>query len=232
MRVHTERMARFSRTLGKMGMVAVASLLMLGGTGSMAFAARDGGFGGGTHGGFAGGFHGGGFHGGGFHGGGFHGGGFHGRGFHGGFYGVGFPGWWWGPGWVGLDLYLATLPWGYETYWWDNVPYYYVNGDYYAWNGDAGEYQQVQPPSQIAEHGPGQAPAAANSLFVYPKNGQTEQQRASDESQCSRWASSQTGHIPAPGTGAAGNENGGAAESQDYLRADGACLEARGYSVE
>jgi hypothetical protein len=130
-----------------------------------------------------------------------------------------------------LDLYLATLPWYYETYWWDNVPYYYADGDYYAWNGDVGEYEQVQPPPQIAQQGPGQAPAAGNRLFVYPKNGQTEQQQAKDESQCSSWAGSQTGYTPATGTAA--NENGSAAlaKGQDYLRAYGACLEARGYTI-
>jgi hypothetical protein len=227
--------------LGKLGIVgaaAMASLLVLVGTGTMAFAARGGGFGGGFHGGFTGSFHGGGFHGGALHGGGFRGGGFRGGAFHDGFrgrfYGAGFPGWWWGPGWFGLGFYLATLPAYYETYWWDNVPYYYVNNDYYAWNGDVGEYEQVQPPPQIAQQGPGPAPAAGDSLFVYPKNGQTEQQQASDENQCSTWASGQTDYVPAPAASAAANDSGGAAlaKRQNFVRADGACLEARGYSVE
>jgi hypothetical protein len=216
---HTKRIekAGSSGTLGKMALVALASLLVLGGTGSMAFAARSGGVGGGSHGG---GFHGGGFHGGGFHGGRFYGGGFH-RGFYGHFHGPGFPGWWWGSGWYGLDLYLATLPLGYVTYWSDNVPYYYADGDYYAWNGDVGEYEQVQPPAQIAEQGPEQTPAQGNSLYVYPENGQTPQQQANDEYQCSNWAHSQTAY-----TGASG------AAAQGYLRADAVCLQERGYSVD
>ncbi len=220
------------RKLGTLGAVAMASLLVLGGSGTMALAARGGGFGGGfgggLHGGFSGSLPGAGFHGGALHGGAFH------DGWHGRFYGAGFPGWWWGPGWLGLNLYLATLPAYYETYWWDNVPYYYANNGYYVWNGDVGEYQQVQPPPQIAQQSPGQAPTTADNLFVYPKNGQTQQQQASDENQCSSWASGQTGYAPAPAAGAAANESGGAllAKRQDYLRADGACLEARGYSVE
>lgn len=228
---------RFSK-VGKVGLVAMASALMLCASAGVALA-RGGGFGGGFHGA---GFHGGGFHGGGFHGEGFRGGAFHGDGFHHGgfhegfhdrFYGAGFPGWWWGPGWFGLDLYLAALPPYYETYWWDNVPYYYANGDYYVWNGDQGEYEQVQPPPQIAQQGPGQARAAGNSLFVYPKNGQTAQQQASDESQCSSWASSQSGYTPAP-TGSAADEEGGGAQTtqQNYLQAEAACLQGRGYSLD
>jgi len=110
--------------------------------------ADPGGRGGGPSGGAARGGGGGGFRGGAV--GGFRGGGF-GGGFPGRFYGRGFSGWWWGPEWFGLDLYLATLPWDYETYWWDGIPYYYLNGDDYVWNGDAGAYEQVRPPAQIAQ---------------------------------------------------------------------------------
>lgn len=152
--------------------------------------------------------------------------------------GAGFRGWWWGPGWFGLDLYLAALPWYDEAYIWDGVPYYYVNGDYWVWNGDAGEYEQVQPPPQIAAQGPGEAPNEGPRLFVYPKNGQTAQQQSKDESECSHWASGQTGYTP-PGTAAGQssgsvNPNSGAASAQrqGYLRAESACLEGRGYSVD
>jgi len=207
-----------------------------------------GGGGGGSRGGSSpgGGFHGGGAPGGGARGGsvgGFRGGsvggfpggaagGFRGGPFRGGFYGRGFPGWWWGPEWFGLDLYLATLPWYYETYWWDGIPYYYVNGDYYVWNGDAEAYEQLQPPAEIAEQGPGQAPQAGNRVFAYPKNGQTAQQQAKDESECSSWASSQSGYAPATGTAANENSGAAAAKRQDYRRAEAACLEGRGYTVE
>lgn len=203
------------------------------GAGSRGVAGGHGGFsGGGVHGAQsrAGGVPGGGFHG--VPGGGFRGapapGGFRGR-----FYGRGFPGWWWGPGWFGLDLYLATLPWYYDAYLWDGVPYYYVNGDYYVWNGDAGEYEQVQPPSQIAELGPGQASVGADHLFAYPKNGQTAKQQATDENQCGSWASTQSGYTPpATGTETNGANSAAFAKQQDYLRAYAACLEARGYSVD
>jgi hypothetical protein len=249
---------RFVKRLQRMGLVTVASLLMLG-SGTTAFAQHGGGF----HGGGFRGFHGGGFHGrgfGGFHGGGFHGGGFHGGGFHGGGFG-GFhpyrPGWGWGWGpWWGLGLYLPVLPWYYTTFWWDDVPYYYVQNDYYVWDPDADEYEQVQPPPQVAQQAQnGQSTQVPPPLYAYPKKGQTAQQQATDKRECSSWASAQTGLNPppdatatapiAPGNGKASNakpdQRGAAANAntpataqqwQNYLRAEGACLEARGYSVE
>ena len=209
-----------------------------GGAGARGNGVHGGGFhgnaGGGPHGGEP---HGGGVPGGGFRGGPVPGGVAHG-GLHGRFNGAGFRGWWWGPGWFGLDLYLAALPSYYEAYVWDGVPYYYVNGDYWVWNGDVGEYEQVQPPAQIATAAPDEVPNEGLRLFVYPKNGQTAQQQSKDEAECSHWASGQTGYIPpasvAGQSGGAANEKSGAspARRQDYLRADSACLEGRGYSVE
>jgi hypothetical protein len=238
-------------------LVTAASLLMLG-SGSRAFAQHSGGFhGGGFHGG---GFHGGGFHGGGFHGGGFHGGGYHGGGFHGGLGYHGFYGYRgsYGSGWgLGLGLYLPVLPWYYTTFWWDGLPYYDVENDYYLWDPDADEYEQVQPPPQVAEQAQngqqeqnGQLSQAPPQLYAYPKKGQTAQQQATDKRECSSWASAQTGLNPAtdaaataqiaPGNakpdqgGAAANANtpATAQQWQNYLRAEGACLEARGYTVE
>ena len=269
-----EKVALVKR-LERIGLVTVASLLMLG-SGSTAFAQHSGGFhggGGGFHGG-GGGFHGGGgfrgFHGGGY--GGYRGGGY--GGYRGG-YGYGYRGYgrgWgpgWGPGWgLGLGLYLSVLPWYYTTFWWSGVPYYYVQNDYYVWDSDADAYEQVQPPPQVAEEAQngqqaqsgqpvqnGQVTEAPPQLYAYPKNGQTAQQQATDKRECGSWASAQTGLNPAPnatapaqtapGNGnasnaqpdqgnAAGNANtpGTAQQWQNYLRAESACLEARGYTVE
>ncbi len=199
--------------------------------------------GGGFHGGRAAGSRAGGFHGGAAPRGGFPGGPVHGgpqrgggHGGHGGFHGGGFPGWWWGAGWFGMDLYLATLPPYYQAFLWGGVPYYYVDGNYWVWNGDVDEYEQVQPPAQLAE--PEQGPTEGGGLFVYPENAQTALQQSKDEAQCSGLASARTGYTPANGTAAqsgdSANQNGSAAlgEREDYLRAERACLEARGYSVE
>jgi hypothetical protein len=74
-----------------------------------------------------------------------------------------------------------------------------------------------------APQGPAQpgAPAAAypegqqQQIFMYPKNGQSEEQQALDKRECQQWASAQVGGAGGP----------------DYRRAMLACLDGRGYSV-
>jgi hypothetical protein len=66
------------------------------------------------------------------------------------------------------------------------------------------------------------------SLFVYPKNGQSQQQTDSDRYQCHQWAVGQTGFDP---TNTANPSQASTATPENYKRAVTACLEARGYSV-
>jgi hypothetical protein len=58
---------------------------------------------------------------------------------------------------------------------------------------------------------------AAGQIFMYPKNGQSAEQQASDKAECQRWASEQAGQV---------SQNG-----SDYNRAMVACVEGRGYSA-
>jgi hypothetical protein len=58
-------------------------------------------------------------------------------------------------------------------------------------------------------------------LFVFPNGDQTIEQLERDRADCQRWAAAQVGLGPKA-----------AANRADYLRADGACLEARDYSVQ
>ena len=186
-----------------------------------------------AHGGGGGGTHGGGFSGG--HGGGFgaaHGGrsDFGGRGGFGhhhfghggfGFYGLGF---------LGYGLFFDTLPLYYSTYWWGGSPYYYANGNFYQWNGSLGEYETVVPPQNLASQVATTQALGNASLFAYPKSGQTSAQQATDRIACQRWATGQTGTDPS----AASSTVPVAASAewrQDYIRAESACLEGRGYSV-
>jgi hypothetical protein len=71
-------------------------------------------------------------------------------------------------------------------------------------------------------------------LFAYPKNGQSAEQQTRDKQECSGWAAAQTGPSsgPAPGPGAPPPPNAaGPPNYANNLRAQAACLEARGYSV-
>ncbi len=167
----------------------------------------------------------------------------HGYGYRGGYwghYGYGWRGGWgWGGcwgcgwwGWPGYGLFLATLPLYYTTLWWDGVPYYYADNNYYVWNNEANGYVSVSPPAGLVSSSEprmlspegtteGAPPPAAGSpagvpeLFAYPKNGQTAEQQARDRQECGSWAATQSG----------------ATNRIENLRAQSACLEARGYSV-
>jgi hypothetical protein len=161
-----------------------------------------------------------------------HGGfGHYGGGYRGG-YGWGWRGWrggygYWGPwGWggLGLGLYFATLPLYYSTLWWDGIPYYYADNTYYRWNGAVNQYETVSPPPGLQA----EEPSAPSELIAYPKNGQNQEQLGKDKFECHRWAASQTGFDPTQASGA--NAAGG--RRSDYLRAQAACLEGRGYSVK
>ncbi|MEJ1963418.1 MAG: hypothetical protein WDO56_18430 [Gammaproteobacteria bacterium] len=67
----------------------------------------------------------------------------------------------------------------------------------------------------------------SSSLYVYPKNGQTEEQTATDRFECHQWAVGQTGFDPTGGTSQSQTTN----SPSDYRRAMTACLDARGYSA-
>jgi len=74
-------------------------------------------------------------------------------------------------------------------------------------------------------------PNAAWDLIVYPKNGQSTEQRAADRYECHNWAKSQTGFDP---TQSGGGVPPGSTERShaNYDRAMSACLTARGYEVK
>jgi hypothetical protein len=159
------------------------------------------------------------------------------RGYGGGYWHGG--GYWRGGLWYGG--FLAALPLYYDMFWWGGVPYYYANDAYYVWSDSANGYTSVPPPGDQppaaaqADQGPAaaqadQGPAAANSdLIVYPKNGQSPDQQARDRYECGHWAATQSGFNPAqPGQSGAVP----AAGSDQYLRAESACLEGRGYTVK
>jgi hypothetical protein len=128
---------------------------------------------------------------------------------------------------LGLGLYFASLPLYYQTYYWNGVPYYYADNTYYVYDPNAKQYQTVAPPDGLqAEGAPGAAGSGSGELIAYPKNGQTTDQQSKDKYECHKWAVGQTGYDPTTGASAP------AAKRPDYMRAQAACLEGRGYSVQ
>jgi hypothetical protein len=201
------------------GLVGLISI----GLGSSGFAVAHGANGGNSSAGHAMGFHGSG-HGHGHHGAGGQGGrGSRGAGYRGGNHGA----------WSvrGHGFFFASIPSYCRLVYWDGVPYYYADDVYYEWNGTAGAYQEVQPPAGLAEQIDAQAPVVTE-LFVFPNGDQSNEQLERDQEACHDWAVQQAGfdpHAAAPSTRASDRS---AAKRASYLRAEGACLEARDYSVE
>ncbi len=127
------------------------------------------------------------------------------------------------------------LPLAYATYWYDSVPYYYANDVYYTWNPEYQGYTATDPPpvdqtatdvGVDASGGPAVAPGSAGGspgadvgaqLFMYPKNGQSQEQQSADKRECQQWAVDHAG--------------ADAANASDYRRAMMACVEGRGYSA-
>ena len=236
---------KFSILLG----VGLAVLALSGGALAQSHGGGGGhgsGGGGGGHGGFSGGsgYHGGsggygyrgGYYGGGYRGGyGYYGGyrggyGYYG-GYRGGWGGWGCCGWGWGWGGIGLGMYFATLPLYYNTYYWGGVPYYYANDVYYTYDPNVQQYVTVAPPPGLQGQGgqtqAGGSPNSSTELMAYPKNGQTPEQQTKDRFECHQWAVGQTGYDPTTGAAPAAANRG-----NDYMRAQAACLEGRGYSVQ
>ena len=127
-----------------------------------------------------------------------------------------------------LGLIVPVLPPFYTTIWVGGLPYYYAGGVYYVWRPEERAYMVTNPPpeSEVIEE-----QTAPKQLFIYPKNGQSEEQQATDRYECHRWSADQTGFDPTrPGGNVSPERN--ASKRADYQRAMKACLEARGYSVQ
>lgn len=124
-----------------------------------------------------------------------------------------------------VGLFLPFLPPYYATIWVAGVPYYYANEVYYAHSGDG--YVVVDPPQGAVS----QAPPAADKMFIYPRQGQSEQQQADDRYACHKWAVSQTGFDPTQPPGDMPDAQK-IQKRADYQRAMNACLDGRGYTVK
>jgi hypothetical protein len=192
--------------------------------------------------GFNGGGHGGGFHGGGpvgSHGGhaGFHSGhpGFHGGARFGVFIGppLYWP-WYYPPAYYGPPVVYYTPP---PTVIYSNPPVAVAPSasDYYPGsasnpvaelppnNGAPSQSSGQQPPR--GQPGDALAQAPSGQVFMYPRQGQDEQQQGRDRDECYHWAMGQIGYDPKSTAGLS------PAQTTNYYRAMGACLDGRGYSV-
>ncbi|MEJ0087166.1 MAG: DUF6515 family protein [Pseudomonadota bacterium] len=129
-----------------------------------------------------------------------------------------------------IGIGVGFLPPYYTRVWFGGMPYYYADDTYYQWRPERREYVVSQPPGGEPRVDDS-ASQGSDEIFVYPKNGQSEEQQATDRYECHAWAVGKTGFDP---TRPSGNVDDSEITSKnaDYRRAEGACLEARGYSVK
>lgn len=126
-----------------------------------------------------------------------------------------------------VGIYVPVLPPYYTTIWAGSYPYYYADDVYYRWRPDRNTYQVVEPPASIVNQ---PQPLLADELYVYPQNGQTDEQLADDRYACHAWSRDQTGYDPSqPPSDLSVTQLSDKREA--YQRASRACLEGRGYSV-
>jgi len=135
-----------------------------------------------------------------------------------------------GPRWIVVTppfgAYVPFLPGFYSTFWWSGMPYFYANDAYYVWREPRREYEVVEPPAGAPDAAP-----AAEDIYMYPRNGQTQEQQSQDRYECHRWSADQT-HFDPTRIGGGVADGDAPVRRAEYFRAMGACLEGRGYSVK
>jgi hypothetical protein len=91
---------------------------------------------------------------------------------------------------------------------------------------------QEQPPEYF-QPAPSVTPSSTEGerIFVYPRQGQSEELQAKDRYECHSWAVSQAGYDPTQPTGDMPEARRNQMRA-DYLRAQGACLDGRGYTMK
>lgn len=126
-----------------------------------------------------------------------------------------------------LGIIVSSLPSYYTTLWVNGIPYYYANDTYYVWRKNKKGYEVVTAPNKTDEQHPAEL---VDELFIYPKEGQSDQQLADDRFACHQWSAKQSNFDPSlPPQNLSSQEMN--RRREHYQRAMRACLEGRGYSV-
>jgi hypothetical protein len=124
---------------------------------------------------------------------------------------------------IPFGLFVGTLPGAYTSFWHGSTRYYYSDYHYYQYEPVRRGYVVVRSPygDDDQEYVDSRLD---QDLYIYPAEGQSEQQQADDRYDCHRWAVDETGYDPI-------DHEYDADLREDYLRAITACLTGRGYTV-
>jgi len=125
---------------------------------------------------------------------------------------------------IPYGLFVTTLPGSYTSFWFGSTRYYYSDYHYYTYEPVRRGYVVVRSPYGDDYDYETEDAVLDEDIFIYPAEGQSEQQQADDRYECHRWAVSQTDYDPI-------DDEYDAALREDYIRAITACLTGRGYTV-
>jgi hypothetical protein len=129
-----------------------------------------------------------------------------------------------------IGIVIPYLPTYYDTRVVAGATYYVSDGTYYQ-NNPGGDGYVVATPPQDAAVAAAATTAPEDKLFIYPRNGQSQQQQDKDRYECHSWAMDQSGFDPTQAHGGVSADQVGS-KSVDYHRAISACLDGRGYTVK
>lgn len=144
--------------------------------------------------------------------------------------------WWYGPGMCsdfgpyGWGYYYPWQPYGlcgdpWATRWsYEPVPSGQP-GVTYQWDPKTHRYVPTSVPAETVT-------APSSDVFMYPRNGQSAEQQATDKFECHEWAAKQAGFDPTLPANSGSSPSTVAVKTIDYRRAISACLDGRGYSVQ
>jgi hypothetical protein len=120
-------------------------------------------------------------------------------------------------------MFVRTLP-GYSTsFHYGDVRYYERDNTYYTYDRSRGGY--VVSPSPYGDEEESGSAVVDEDIYIYPAQGQSEQQQADDRYACHRWGVKESGYDPI-------DDEYDRDRRANYLRAMTACLTGRGYSVK
>jgi hypothetical protein len=117
-------------------------------------------------------------------------------------------------------MFVRSLPGYSSSFYYSDTRYYLHDDTYYTYDRSRGGYVVTPSP-----YGDDEEPAVDEDIFVYPAQGQSEQQQADDRYACHRWGVKESGYDPI-------DDAYDADRRANYLRAMTACLTGRGYSVK
>lgn len=123
-----------------------------------------------------------------------------------------------------LGLYVSYLPSYHTSFYYGGSRYFFADDTYYIYEPARSSYVVTRSPYGDENYEEEAATFDDDELYVYPAQGQSEEQQADDRYECHRWAVGETAYDPVEG-------NYDPDRRAEYLRALSACLSGRGYTV-